>query len=416
MALGRYVLTADVVIPAGVASYSAAGPATTTTGSTTASPTAGLTATSQAVASGTFLLSWTATLQTAAAAGDVNNFGLYNGAVLVATSVNLGVVASYPQAAVTTYTGTSPTTMAVKNIGAGSTGSVYNASLTVTPLTGGDNKGAFAWTGPGSPPGWSPGPFPVTFLVGTPMWLDSAGDLYATLAASLRAWVDGQDDVGHAALSNLQEDAMIQQPPVLATSPAGTTNTTTNATGQTVNVSVSSNGSTMANYWLNAVSQATSAAQFMMTVPAGGTVALQYTVAVPIWYWSVLTPALPATTVAAVNTSGKNLSVVAWGGTTTFWYVNSVQVATTTPAASAAPLALALPPGATISCTYSVAPVWAWLDYLDMGVLANSNGSVYAGENSIAPTGVTGYSPLSALAYPVHSGMSALGFGAGVAN
>jgi hypothetical protein len=211
---------------------------------------------------------------------------------------------------------------------------------------------------------------------------------------------------------------MIQQPPVLATSPAGLTNTTVNTTGQTVNVSVAANGATMANYWLNAVSVATSAAQFMITVPAGGTVALQYTVQTPIWYWSSLTPALPASTVAATNTTGKNLSVAAFGGTTTFWFVNSVQVATTTPASTngTAPLALALPPGATISCTYSVAPVWAWMDYLDMGVLANSNGSVYAGENSVAPTGVTGYNPLGALPYAVHSGMSAAGFGAGVSN
>jgi len=209
---------------------------------------------------------------------------------------------------------------------------------------------------------------------------------------------------------------MIQQPPVLATSPAGLTNATVNATGQTVNVSVAANGATMANYWLNAASVATSAAQYMVTVPAGGTIALQYTVAVPIWYWSVLTPALPATTVQAVNVSGRNLSVVAFGGTTTFWYVNGVQVATTTPASSAAPLALALPPGATISCTYSVAPVWSWMDYLDTAPLPNSNGSVYAGENSIAPTGVTGYSPVNALPYAVHSGMSAAGFGAGVSN
>lgn len=210
---------------------------------------------------------------------------------------------------------------------------------------------------------------------------------------------------------------MIQQPPVLATSPAGLTNTTTNTTGQTVNVSVSANGSTMANYWLNGASVATSAAQYMVTVPNGGTIALQYTVAVPIWYWSSLTPALPASTVQAVNTSGKNLSVVAWGGTTTFWYVNSVQVATTTPLASAAlPLALALPPGATISVTYSVAPVWTWMDYLDMGVLANSNGSVYSGENSVAPTGATGYNPLGSLPYAAHAEGGLTGFGVGVSN
>ena len=211
---------------------------------------------------------------------------------------------------------------------------------------------------------------------------------------------------------------MIQQPPVLATSPAGLTNTQVNTTGQTVNVSVDSNGATMANYWLNGVSVATSAAQFMITVPAGGTVALQYTVQTPIWYWSSLTPALPATTVAATNTTGKNLSVAAFGGTTTFWYVNGTQVATTTPASTnlTAPLALALPPGATISCTYSVAPVWAWMDYLDMGVLANSNGSVYAGENSVAPTGVTGYNPLTALPYAAHAEGGFPGYAVGVSN
>lgn len=208
---------------------------------------------------------------------------------------------------------------------------------------------------------------------------------------------------------------MIQQPPVLTTSPAGTTFTQPNNTGQTVNVSVAANGATMANYWLSAVSVATSAAQYMIAVPAGGTVALQYTVAVPVWYWSALTPALPATTVAATNTTGRNLSVVAFGGTTTFWYVNGTQVATTTPASSASPLALALPPGATISVTYSVAPVWAWMDYFDLSSV-NSGGNFYGQENLTAPTGVAGYSELNALPYPVHSGMSMAGFGAGVSN
>jgi hypothetical protein len=46
--------------------------------------------------------------------------------------------------------------------------------------------------------------YPQTFLPGTALWLDSAGPLYAVLngASVLRAFVDGQDDVGHAALSN----------------------------------------------------------------------------------------------------------------------------------------------------------------------------------------------------------------------
>lgn len=209
---------------------------------------------------------------------------------------------------------------------------------------------------------------------------------------------------------------MITQPAVPATSPAGLTNTALNLTGQTAQVSVSSNGATMANYWLSGVSVATSAAQYMITVPAGGTAALQYTVAVPLWYWSVLTPALPATTVAVTNTTGKELSVAAWGGTTTFWYVNGTQVATTTPAASAAPLALALPPGAAISVTYSVAPVWTWMDYLDTAPLPNSNGNVYAQPNTVAPTGVSGYSPLNTLAYAAHAEGGLAGWASAVSN
>jgi hypothetical protein len=196
MALGRYVLTADVTIPGGTSSYPAAGPAVTTSGTTSATPTSGTTVTSQTAGPGNFLLGWTAQLETAAAGGDANNFGLYNGSALLATSVNAGTVASYPQSAVAAYLEASAT-VAVKNIGAGSSGSVYNASLTVTPLSGGDGKGAVAWTGAGSPAGWTPGGFPVTFLEGTPLWLDSAGELYALLSTNIRAWIDGTDNVGH---------------------------------------------------------------------------------------------------------------------------------------------------------------------------------------------------------------------------
>lgn len=195
MTLGRYVLTADVTVPAGTASYPSSGPAATTSGTTSATPGSGSTVTSQGLATGDFLLSWTVALQTAAASGDANNFGLYTGSTLLATSVNAGTVGTYPQAAVASYLGVAAT-LAVKNIAAGSTGSVYNASLTVTPLMAGDNKGTVAWNGPGSPAEWSPGPFPVTFYQGTPLWLDSAGPLYALLSANVRAWIDGTDTAG----------------------------------------------------------------------------------------------------------------------------------------------------------------------------------------------------------------------------
>lgn len=47
------------------------------------------------------------------------------------------------------------------------------------------------------------GVFPQTFLQGTAIILDPAGALYAAIGAgNLRAYVQGQDDRGGAALSN----------------------------------------------------------------------------------------------------------------------------------------------------------------------------------------------------------------------
>lgn len=198
MTLSRYIVTADVTIPAGTSSNPASGPATAGTSTTSsATPAGGTTVATQAVTPGTVLLSWTVTLATAAAAGDVNNFGLYAGTTLLATSVNAGTVGSYPQQAVTTYLGASAT-VTVQNIAVGSAGSVYSAALTVTPLMAGDGKGSVAWDGAGSPAAWTPGGFAVKFLQGTPLWLDPAGDLYAAIGSgSLRAWVDGRDNTGH---------------------------------------------------------------------------------------------------------------------------------------------------------------------------------------------------------------------------
>jgi hypothetical protein len=47
------------------------------------------------------------------------------------------------------------------------------------------------------------GAFPQTFIAGTPIMLDPAGPVYAAIGAgNLRAYQQGQDDIGHAALSN----------------------------------------------------------------------------------------------------------------------------------------------------------------------------------------------------------------------
>jgi hypothetical protein len=208
---------------------------------------------------------------------------------------------------------------------------------------------------------------------------------------------------------------MIIQPAVPATSPAGLTNTALNTSGSNAYVSVGANGATMANYWVSGVSVATSAAAFMMTVPPGGTCALQYTVAVPIWYWSPYTLALPASTVAAVNTTGKNLSVVFLGSGS----VSAVTVNGLTTNLVQAPAAYTsgtpLPAGASIAVTYTGALAWAWLDPIDLS-LPHSDGTMYSQPNTVAPTGAGGYNPQNALPYASHAATGAPGFGVGVAN
>lgn len=205
-----------------------------------------------------------------------------------------------------------------------------------------------------------------------------------------------------------------------ATSSAGLTNTAVNTTGNTAYVTVGANGATMANYWVNAVSVATSATAFMMSVPPGGTCALQYTVAVPVWFWSECTPALPATTVAATNTTGRNLSVVFTGGGA----VSAIAINGVTTNIIQAPgmqpnvaytQGIPLPAAATIAVTYTGTVAWSWLDPLDLTV-AHSDATVYAQANTVAPTGAGGYSALNTLPYAAHAEAGMAGWAAGVSN
>ena len=214
---------------------------------------------------------------------------------------------------------------------------------------------------------------------------------------------------------------MIIQPPVLTTSPAGTTFATANPTGNTAYVTVGANGATMANYWVNAVSVATSATAFMMNVPPGGTCALQYTVAVPVWFWSECTPALPASTGTVTNTTGRDISVVfCGGGSVSAILINGVttnilQAPGMQPAVGYTQ-GIPLPAGATITPTYTGTVAWSWLDPMSAMTLAHSDASVYAGPNTVAPTGVNGFSPLNTLPYAAHSEAGMPGWGVGVAN
>ena len=213
---------------------------------------------------------------------------------------------------------------------------------------------------------------------------------------------------------------MITQPAVLATSPAGLTNTVTNPTSNTAYVTVGANGATMANYWVGAVSVATTATAFMMAVPPGGTCALQYTVAVPVWFWSACTPAMPLTTVPVINTTGRNLSVVFTGaGAVTAITINTlttniVQAPGMQPNVAATG-GTPFPAGATIAVTYTGVVAWSWLDPLDL-TLAHSDASVYAQANTVAPTGANGFSPLNTLPYAAHTEGGFPGYAVGVSN
>jgi hypothetical protein len=193
---------------------------------------------------------------------------------------------------------------------------------------------------------------------------------------------------------------MLPQPAV----PASTV-TYANTTGQTAFVTIVSGTVTSIN--VNAV-QVAVATNYMATVPAGQTIAVTYSV-LPTWYWSPFTPAVPASLTTIANPTGQDLSVVLAGGTTTHIAVNGTDRATTTPAF------VMLPGGSTITLTYSVVPVWAWMNYYNMDLL-DSLGGVYNANNTVAPSGVSGFSPVNDLPYAPHSTGGFPGFALGTSN
>jgi hypothetical protein len=214
---------------------------------------------------------------------------------------------------------------------------------------------------------------------------------------------------------------MITQPAVPATSPAGLTNFIANSTGNTAYVTVGANGSTMANYWVSAVSVATTATAFMMTVPPGGTCALQYTVAVPVWFWSECTPAMPLSTVPVLNTTGRDINIVFTGGgsvsavTMNGLTTNLTQAPGMQPAA-AFTQGIPLTCGASIAVTYTGTVCWSWLDPLSMEPLGHSDANNFAAPNTVPPTGANGFSPLNTLPYAPHATGGMPGWAIGVAN
>lgn len=195
---------------------------------------------------------------------------------------------------------------------------------------------------------------------------------------------------------------MIPQPAVPASTVAAT-----NTSNQTAFVTVVGGTVTSVNVPAGGT-QVSTGSNFTATVAAGQTISVTYSAA-PTWYWSTFTPAVPASTVAAVNTTGQDITVVLAGGTTTHITVNGTDRGTTTPAN------VMVPNGQSITLTYSAAPAWAWMNFLNLDLL-DSLGTAYATNCAIPATGVSGYSEANALPYAQHAATGATGFGTGIAN
>ena len=196
---------------------------------------------------------------------------------------------------------------------------------------------------------------------------------------------------------------MIQQP-ALPASPA----TISNTAGQSAQVTII--GGTVSSVNVpSGGTQVATATNFTATVPTGSTIGITYSAAPTSIWWSTLTPAVPASGTAVLNSTGQDITVVLAAGTTTHITVGGTDRGTTTPAQ------VMLPAGQSITLTYSVAPVWAWLNFPDL-VEADSLGTAYAQSNTVAPSGGTGYSPLNALPYAVHAEAGEPGLGVAVSN
>jgi hypothetical protein len=131
-----------------------------------------------------------------------------------ATTVAAGNAAGVP--VLVTVTGATVTAVTVNGTQAGTAAGAYvvpyPGSIALTYPSGTPtwtwaaadlpNSGTSSFTGPVSavaPPAGQAGTIQqTTFLQGTPLWLDSAGQLYAAIGGgNLRAWIDGTDNVGH---------------------------------------------------------------------------------------------------------------------------------------------------------------------------------------------------------------------------
>jgi hypothetical protein len=152
------------------------------------------------------------------------------------------------------------------------------------------------------------------------------------------------------------------------TTPAVPASTVTATNSTQFPVAVTMAGGTMTHQAVNAVDQFTNQAGAILVVPAGGTIAITYSVA-PTWSWQQILAGFAGTAIAS-------------------------------------PSSVPVPPNSSITLVYSVAPTWAWTNpaYLD-------GAPAYASMNSQAS-----YSEVTALPWPAHNEGGVTNFALGVSN
>ena len=174
MTFGRYVLTSNVTIPWPATWSEIIGGSPNTPVAQPAVP---------------------ATTQTATNSTGFPVVVMVTGATVTAVTVNTVAVGSaagsyllpYPGTIALTYaTGTPAWAWAVADMPNSGTSSFTGPVSATAPITG------------------QAGVIPqFTWFAGQPLWLDTAGPLYAAIGAgNLRAWIDGTDNVSHFGLAN----------------------------------------------------------------------------------------------------------------------------------------------------------------------------------------------------------------------
>lgn len=98
-----------------------------------------------ATPAGEYTVEWTVELQGAAAAADQNNFRLFVGSTVIATSENTGAAGRYQQNNEQIQVPAGGASVRIQNIGAGTVGIVYVATITL--LSAATAEGNFAGSG-----------------------------------------------------------------------------------------------------------------------------------------------------------------------------------------------------------------------------------------------------------------------------